>query len=142
MKRKKNEILGLNSHSEISTEMQEKKEVSAPPLENNAVQQKNMKIQLKSRTTALLLCLFLGWSGAHKFYVGRIKGGLFLLICFIFYIAITTLSDIFNTSNSREEIYLLVIPCLLIISFIVIIDFFKILLGKFRDNDGLLIKNW
>jgi hypothetical protein len=41
----------------------------------------------KSRRTALLLCLFLGWMGSHRFYVGKkgtgrlylLTGGIFLL---------------------------------------------------------------
>ena len=30
---------------------------------------------MKSKTTAILLCLFLGCFGAHRFYLGRTKGG-------------------------------------------------------------------
>lgn len=33
----------------------------------------------KSKTTALLLCIFLGMIGAHHFYVGRIGMGLLYL---------------------------------------------------------------
>jgi TM2 domain-containing membrane protein YozV len=29
----------------------------------------------KRRTTVLLLCLFLGWLGCHRFYVGKRKSG-------------------------------------------------------------------
>ena len=29
----------------------------------------------KSKKTALLLCIFLGWCGIHQFYVGRSKTG-------------------------------------------------------------------
>lgn len=36
----------------------------------------------KSRLTAFLLCLFLGWAGAHRFYVG--KGGTGVLWMFSF----------------------------------------------------------
>ena len=37
-------------------------------------------ISRKSKTTALLLCIFLGWFGAHRFYVG--KGGTGFLYLF------------------------------------------------------------
>lgn len=32
----------------------------------------------KSRLVALLLCFFLGWLGAHRFYVGKIGTGLLM----------------------------------------------------------------
>ena len=34
----------------------------------------------KSKITALLLCLFLGTLGAHKFYVGKIGAGIVYLL--------------------------------------------------------------
>ena len=36
----------------------------------------------KSKTTALLLCIFLGWMGTHYFYVGRIMRGIVSLFTF------------------------------------------------------------
>jgi TM2 domain len=33
----------------------------------------------RNRLTALLLCVFLGWFGAHRFYVGKIGTGLIWL---------------------------------------------------------------
>ena len=36
-------------------------------------------VSRKSKTTALLLCIFLGTFGAHKFYVGKIGMGLVYL---------------------------------------------------------------
>jgi len=60
----------------------------------------------KKKGTALLLCLFLGWLGFHQFYVGRIGKGL-LYVCTLGFFLIG-----------------------------VIIDFFSILMGSFRDNVG------
>lgn len=34
----------------------------------------------KSNTVALLLCLFLGFLGVHRFYVGKIGTGILMLI--------------------------------------------------------------
>lgn len=34
----------------------------------------------KKWTTTLLLCLFLGWFGAHRFYVGKIGTGILYLL--------------------------------------------------------------
>ena len=61
---------------------------------------------LKSKLTALLLCLFLGYLGIHRFYVGKIGTGI-LWLCTAGMFGIGAL-----------------------------IDFFMILLGGFRDNFG------
>jgi len=37
-------------------------------------------MQSKSKTTALVLCLFLGYLGAHRFYAGRIGSGVAQLL--------------------------------------------------------------
>lgn len=37
-------------------------------------------VSRKDKTTALLLCIFLGWCGAHKFYVGKPAMG----VCYLF----------------------------------------------------------
>lgn len=60
----------------------------------------------KSKTTALILCIFLGWLGAHYYYVGRIGKGLL----YTFTLGLCGVGWI--------------------------IDIFKILLGSFRDNVG------
>lgn len=66
----------------------------------------------KKRTTALLLCIFLGYIGAHQFYVGNIgKGLLYLFTCGLFSIGWA-------------------------------IDLAKIILGKFRDNVGAPLREW
>ena len=39
----------------------------------------------KSKIVALLLCFFLGYIGAHRFYVGKVGSGIFqLILCFCF----------------------------------------------------------
>lgn len=60
----------------------------------------------KSKKTALLLCVFLGWIGIHYFYVGRIGMGILYLFTFGF----------------------CGIGC--------IVDIIKIAMGSFRDNVG------
>ena len=37
-------------------------------------------ISRKSKTTALLLCIFLGGLGAHRFYVGKVGTGILYLL--------------------------------------------------------------
>jgi Predicted membrane protein len=64
----------------------------------------------KSKGTALLLCIFLGWCGAHKFYVGKTGMG----IVYIF------------TAG------------LLCIGWVV--DIFLIIAGSFKDANNLCLK--
>ena len=65
----------------------------------------------KSWWTTFLLCHFLGWSGAHRFYVGKTKTGILLLLLNCFTLGIWWF-----------------------------IDWIKILLQKFTDNDGNVVK--
>lgn len=60
----------------------------------------------KSKKTALLICVFLGWIGIHYFYVGRIGMGLLYFFTFGF--------------------------C----GIGWIVDIIKIAMGSFRDNVG------
>jgi TM2 domain-containing membrane protein YozV len=39
-------------------------------------------VSQKSRLVALLLCFFLGWLGAHRFYVGKIGTGVLMPLTF------------------------------------------------------------
>lgn len=64
----------------------------------------------KKKSTALLLCLFMGMFGAHYFYVGRIGRG---IVC------------IFTMNWFMFGWF---------------VDIFKILLGKFRDNTGMYLR--
>lgn len=64
----------------------------------------------KKKSTALLLCLFLGYFGAHYFYVGRIGRGIVCIFTFNWFM----------------------------IGWFV--DFFKILAGKFQDNTGMYLR--
>lgn len=65
----------------------------------------------KSKKVALVLCLFFGWCGAHRYYVGKIGTGLIYTFTF----------------------GLCGVGC--------VIDFFKILLGSFRDNVGAPLRH-
>lgn len=66
----------------------------------------------KSRSTALILCLFLGVAGIHYFYVGRIGRGLLALFTANFFM------------------------------FGWFLDIFSILLGRFRDQYGNPLIEW
>ena len=66
----------------------------------------------KSRLVALLLCIFLGCFGVHRFYMGRIGLGILYLFTFSLF------------------------------GFGYIIDIILIALGKARDRNGLYLINW
>lgn len=66
----------------------------------------------KNRLAALLLCIFLGELGIHRFYVGKIGTGLLYLF---------TLGG-FGIG--------------------MIIDIVMICVGSFTDKGGLFVKNW
>ena len=66
----------------------------------------------KSRLVAVLLCLFLGWFGAHRFYVGKIGTGILMIITFgglgVWYVA----------------------------------DLIMVICGAFKDKDGKKVFRW
>jgi hypothetical protein len=66
----------------------------------------------KSRTAALLLCLFLGVFGAHRFYAGKIGTGLLWLFTLGF------------------------------LGAGMLFDLILIILGEFEDSQGCKILNW
>lgn len=69
-------------------------------------------ISSKSRMVSLLLCIFFGVLGIHRFYVGKVGTGILYLITLGFG------------------------------GFGALIDLILIVVGSFRDKSGLQIKNW
>ncbi|WP_340199016.1 TM2 domain-containing protein [Ascidiimonas sp. W6] len=85
-------------------------------MENETVQIENQTIQTeqksdKSFLVMILLCFFLGTLGIHRFYVGKIGTGIFMLI---------TLGGLGVWT---------------------FIDLIYIITGSFKDKNGLKIKN-
>lgn len=66
----------------------------------------------KSRTTVLLLAIFLGFAGAHRFHVGRIRSGIMMPL----------------TLGGMGLWWLY--------------DIITIAAGSFRDGDGALVAEW
>ena len=67
----------------------------------------------KSRLVALLLCFFLGWLGAHRFYVGKVGTGILMPL---------TLGGFFGIW--------------------VLVDLIFIACGIFRDKDDQRLFRW
>ena len=61
---------------------------------------------------AVLLCFFLGVLGIHRFYVGKVGTGIAMIL---------TLGGL---------------------GVWVLVDFIMLLVGSFRDKEGLLLKQW
>lgn len=78
----------------------------------SAVSGATSSISPKSWLTTLLLCLFLGTIGIHRFYVGKIGTGILMIL-----LLMTGISAIWA-----------------------VIDLILIILGKFKDKQGLPIK--
>jgi TM2 domain-containing membrane protein YozV len=72
-------------------------------------------VSSKSRLVTLLLLLFLGFFGVHRFYVGKIGTGILIIV----------LTLCFGVSS----IWLL-------------IDLIMLLIGKFKDKNGAVVLNW
>ena len=76
----------------------------------NVVNPGPQAVSEKSKMTAAILAFFLGWSGAHRYYVGKTGTGIAMLL-----------------TCGGVGIWTL-------------IDFIKILMGKFTDKYGLPLK--
>jgi TM2 domain-containing membrane protein YozV len=66
--------------------------------------QMNMRDKVKSSTTALMLCLFLGGIGAHEYYLGKIGRGLvYTLLCWTFIPCLISLIQLFTITGRVQR---------------------------------------
>lgn len=77
-----------------------------------------MELSKKSRAVALVLALFLGGFGAHRFYVGKIGSAIAILLLTI------------------------TIVCWWVGAIWVLVDFIMILIGTFTDKNGAKLLRW
>ncbi len=82
---------------------------------------KGTAVSPKSKLACLLFCVFLGWMGAHRFYVGKIGTGVLMLL------------------TSGGGIVCRIWP---LGGVWVVIDLIFILSGSFRDKEGRVVGNW
>lgn len=69
-------------------------------------------VSSKGRLVALLLCIFLGYLGIHRFYVGKIGTGLLWLLT----------GGLFGIG--------------------ILVDLIFIVCGTFRDSEGKIVSDW
>ena len=79
---------------------------------------KNMNSSTRSKTTALLLVIFFGVFGVHRFYAGRVVTGVIQLLLTMSLVGI------------------------LITSPWALIDFIMILTNSFKDDQGRFVDKW
>ena len=84
----------------------------------------------KSRLATVLLALFLGVFGAHRFYLGKIRTAMVMLILSILYLA-----------TVRFWGMIMVIP-LALAGLWALIDLIFTASGMMKDKKGRPIKNW
>ena len=88
------------------------------------------EISSRSRLATVLLAIFLGIFGVHRFYIGKIRTAIMMLILSIFY---------FTMARSWGNI--MFIP-LAVVGLWAFIDFIFAVSGIMRDREGKLIKGW
>ena len=100
-------------------------------ISNNSESQKSEK----SWVVCLLLLLFFGYIYIYKFYVGKVFEG---FIAWLIGIAAIILCIVGMVSMDDSGILILVLGLLLaaIYCLWLIIDFFALLIGKFKDKEG------
>ena len=114
-------------------------------MEQNNVQEqiiKNNGSSEKSWIACLLLCIFLGEIYGHKFYVGRVKEALTMWAVLIVSIILAFVG--MGTAVLSSALLGFLVTGLGIVGMsayclIIIIDFFVILVGKFKDSEGKFV---
>lgn len=87
-----------------------------------------------SRVKLTLLAVFLGFLGAHHYYVGRYKMGVFYSIFFVVGLVNAVLTKLIETtlSGNMYEIFTILVLVWGIVIFMWIIDLAKICLNKYK----------
>ena len=114
-------------------------------MEQNNVQEqiiKNNDSSEKSWIACLLLCIFLGEIYGYKFYVGRVKEALAMWAVLIVSIILAFVG--MGTAVLSSALLGFLVTGLGIVGMsayclVVIIDFFVILVGKFKDSEGKFV---
>ncbi len=87
------------------------------------------EISSRSRLATVLLTCFLGIFGVHRFYIGKTRTAIVMLILSIFYLV-------------TVRFWGIMIISLAVVGLWALIDFIFAVSGIMKDKEGKLIKNW
>lgn len=87
-----------------------------------------------SRVALIILTIFLGFTGAHYYYVGRVKMGLFFSTFFVVGVINAIINIVFKAAPTGElyQIFYLLVLVWGFVIFIWIIDIAKVCFNKFK----------
>lgn len=85
-----------------------------------------------SRVKLILLTIFLGFVGAHFYYVGRYKKGILYTCSFIIGVVYSLINSNLNPSGDAWEVFTLLAFVWAIVTFMWINDIIKVCLNKFK----------
>ena len=82
----------------------------------------------------LLLCIFLGFTGAHYYYVGRTKKGIFFTFFFVVGVLNAVVTNVLKQTFTGDiwQIFTLLVLIWGVVLFMWIIDIANILFNKFK----------
>jgi TM2 domain-containing membrane protein YozV len=95
------------------------------------------KISDEKKLTLLLLCWLFGWLGMHRFYTGKYATGLMQLGSFLF--GGFVVYHLFADKHMAHIMFALFLGGTLLW---ILIDFLRIIMGKFTDKEGKPIIDW
>ena len=87
------------------------------------------EISSRSRLATVLLTLFLGIFGTHRFYIGKTRTAIVMLILSVFYLV-------------TVRFWGIMIISLAVVLLWALIDFIFAVSGIMKDREGKRIKNW
>lgn len=136
---KKQEVLTSKVKENIKDTQENTKDIQELKSQLEYIKQNGMatntSVSQKSRLVCLLLCLFLGAFGAHRFYCKKKVSG-------ILYVGLALFIWLFwdTPPSSKLELFYGVVFFALII--LVFMDLVRIVFGNFTDGKNLYVKKW
>lgn len=94
----------------------------------------------KSNVVALLLCVIVGFLGAHRFYVGKIKTGVVQLLCCFFPIFVALQIKADASGDAVLPLAVLALTSLGGLGIWLLVDGILIVMQKFTDSEGNTLK--
>ncbi len=107
---------------------------------NNLISHKS-EVSTRSQLATFLLCTFLGFFGAHRLYAGKIGSGITMMLLIIVFVPLLLFStDAVQSQDEASFGALLSLAAGAVVVLWIIIDWFVILTGNFKDNEGKRIQ--